>query len=468
MKLQGSYAYDKTGNRTASKRLVTTQGMDCTGVPPGGPCTPTGPVAQLTERTYGYALANHRVITIGNTERRYDAAGNTIWIGPSAIDVMPPNDPEEPPPDNPLESAAYSGTEQATIGIDDGNPPPGIATKTFAYNAANRMASVSVDGSLTMSYRYTGNGERVYRSGSGQTAHTVFDPSGRWIGDYDENGQTIQQAIWLGDLPVGLIARVDGQSQLFYLQPDALGTPRVVIDPARGAQGAAIWRWELENEAFGEDIPNDDPDNDGNAFVLDMRFPGQQYDSATGFNYNYFRDYDTSIGRYVQSDPIGLIAGVSTYGYVEQNPLAGVDPYGLETGVFSLGQKPGQSGQIYQILQTTYAEMKDKDVPGTDQFFHCLATCRATKATGQSSVVRQFMNSKEFLSDYPRGRAGFYGDRRRRSHDEMAQDVRVDQAANEQGMECPPGKTCEQNCRSLLDNLPARYRPFMQKYRRDW
>jgi hypothetical protein len=193
MKLQGSHAYDKTGNRTASKRLVTTQGSDCTDAPPGGPCTPTGPVSQLTERTYGYVSASHSVITIGNTQRNYDAAGNTIWIGPRSIDVMPPNDPEEPPPDNPLESAAYNGTEQSTIGIDDGNPPPGIATKTFVYNAANRMASVSQDGNLTMSYLYNGKGERVYRSGSWQVAHTVFDPDGRWIGDYDEYGQTIQR-----------------------------------------------------------------------------------------------------------------------------------------------------------------------------------------------------------------------------------------------------------------------------------
>ena len=268
--------------------------------------------------------------TIGNTERHYDAAGNTIRVGPRSTDVMPP-DPESPPPGDPLESAAYSGTEQATIGIDDGDaPPPGIVTRTFAYDAANRMASVSQDGNLTMSYRYNGLGERVYRSGSGQTAHTVFDPGGRWIGDYDEYGQAIQQAIWLGELPVGLMAPVEGQSnKLFYLQPDALGTPRVAIDPTRGAQGTAVWRWELQNEAFGEEMPNEDPDNDGTAFVLDMRFPGQQYDSATGLNYNYFRDYDSSTGRYSQSDPIGLNGGISTYGYVGGNPMIGIDPTGL-------------------------------------------------------------------------------------------------------------------------------------------
>jgi RHS repeat-associated protein len=48
-------------------------------------------------------------------------------------------------------------------------------------------------------------------------------------------------------------------------------------------------------------------------FPYNLRFPGQYKDSETGLNYNYFRDYNPTTGRYVQSDPIGLGPGINAY-----------------------------------------------------------------------------------------------------------------------------------------------------------
>ncbi|GHE24616.1 hypothetical protein GCM10007167_00010 [Vulcaniibacterium thermophilum] len=134
--------------------------------------------------------------------------------------------------------------------------------------------------------------------------------------------------IWLDDLPVGLIAKDEtaANDRLYYIQPDHLGSPRVVIDPIREK---AVWTWPLTGEAFGADQPNPDPDADGIAFVFDMRFPGQRYDSASGLNYNYFRDYEPTTGRYVQSDPIGQIGGLATFAYSLSNPLVLFDRNGL-------------------------------------------------------------------------------------------------------------------------------------------
>ena len=50
----------------------------------------------------------------------------------------------------------------------------------------------------------------------------------------------------------------------------------------------------------------------GPIFVYNLRYPGQYYDSETGLNSNYFRDYDPAIGRYVEGDSIGLPGGINT------------------------------------------------------------------------------------------------------------------------------------------------------------
>jgi RHS repeat-associated protein len=84
--------------------------------------------------------------------------------------------------------------------------------------------------------------------------------------------------------------------------------------------GAKVWGGEFR--AFGELTA------ETGSWENRLRFPGQYYDSETGNYYNYFRDYDPTTGRYLQSDPIGLDGGLNTYSYVLNNPILYYDPTG--------------------------------------------------------------------------------------------------------------------------------------------
>ncbi|RBJ78911.1 type IV secretion protein Rhs, partial [Xanthomonas oryzae pv. oryzae] len=230
---------------------------------------------------YTYPTDSHRLRALASVARTYDKTGNTLTIGGKA--------------------------------------------REFSYDASGRMSMAKRAGALVMNYRYNGKGEQVQRFLGTTNTYTLYDEAGHWLGDYDSNGAPKQQAIWLDDLPVGLLANAN---KLHYIEPDHLGSPRVVIDPTRNV---AVWTWSLKGEAFGNTAPNQDPDGDGAALVLDMRFPGQRFDAASGLNQNYFRDYETINGRYVESDSLGLAAGISTYSYVLSSPLMDSDSLGQQS-----------------------------------------------------------------------------------------------------------------------------------------
>ena len=113
---------------------------------------------------------------------------------------------------------------------------------------------------------------------------------------------------------------------LYFIYPDQLNTPRLIQDQ----NATTVWRWDNQ-EPFGNDTPNADPNSTGTTFDFPLRLPGQYADQETNLNYNYYRDYDSGIGRYLQSDPIELMGGINTYTYVNGNSLSYVDLFGLHS-----------------------------------------------------------------------------------------------------------------------------------------
>src|SRR5882762_8200218 len=91
------------------------------------------------------------------------------------------------------------------------------------------------------------------------------------------------------------------EAKLYYIHVDHLNTPRLVADD----QQRTVWRWD-QQEPFGVNVPDENPSGLG-AFEFPIRFPGQYFDKESNVAYNHFRDYDTSLGRYLESDPMGVL-----------------------------------------------------------------------------------------------------------------------------------------------------------------
>jgi RHS repeat-associated protein len=219
--------------------------------------------------------------------------------------------------------ASTSGPLPAkTNNFDAAGNLTGDGTLNYTYSNRGRMTSVTNAGVVT-TYLYNGVGERVSKAGgyvpSGVNVY-AYDGSGQLLGEYDAGSAPVEETVYLEGMPVAVVKSVD----VYNVYPDHLGTPRVIES---AATGAVVWRWDASGP-FGMDSPNENPSGAG-AFTYNQRFPGQSYDRESNLYYNYFRDYDPQIGRYIESDPIGLDGGINTYAYVGANPVNWTDPQGL-------------------------------------------------------------------------------------------------------------------------------------------
>jgi len=191
----------------------------------------------------------------------------------------------------------------------------------FTYNNANRYNSLDIDSIPTATYLYNALGQRTGKVAISPLLdeHYHYNQSGQLLAISNAvSGNIISEYIYLNGTVVGTVAPT-----LSFVHSDHIGTPQVVTDSSENVV------WQGRARPFGETSEPVALQNQN------IRFPGHKFDEESGLHYNYFRDYDPSLGRYIQSDPIGLIGGLNMYAYVDGNPLSYIDPDGLR------GLRPG-------------------------------------------------------------------------------------------------------------------------------
>jgi RHS repeat-associated protein len=238
-------------------------------------------------------------------------------------------------------------------------------------------------------YQVSALGQRVAKAVGTTVTRFVYDEQGRLLGEYDGTGRLIQETVWLEDLPVATLRPTGGNGTptpvaVYYVHADHLGTPRAVTRPS---DNAVMWRWS-NDDPFGANPADENPSGQG-PFTYALRFPGQYHDAETGSHYNYFRDYEPGVGRYVQSDPIGLAGGLNPYAYARLTPLLKSDRFGL--WVFAPRGEPPGSG--------CGDARTDKYVPDNPYGFGFSSACKAHDKCYDTCGNSREQCDAQFLTD---------------------------------------------------------------------
>ena len=207
------------------------------------------------------------------------------------------------------------------------------------YNVENRLVRVEQpDGSIIAEYYYDPFGRRLWKDIGGVKTYFLYTDEGL-AGEFDENGLAIKTygykpaSAWGGE---PLFMKTNGN--YYYYQNDHLGTPVKLTD----RNGSVVW--SADYSSFGE--AEIDPSS---SVINNLRFAGHYFDMETGYHYNFHRTYDAKLGRYLETDPLGIskrpdfflfskgplcptgnrLDDINLYSYALNNPVNYSDIYGL-------------------------------------------------------------------------------------------------------------------------------------------
>jgi len=267
-------------------------------------------------------------------------------------------------------------------------------TRSFVYDAENQLTNVYVTNQWMTQFAYDGlRRKRIERdfawSGSAwaetNETHYIYDgmlvvqerASNNAVNVTYTRGPDLSGSLQGAGGIGGLLARTDPNGSTFY-HSDGNGNITALMD---GNQNIVA---RYEYDPYGRLIGKWGTMADVNHY----RFSSQEFFPNPNIYGYHSRFYDPTLQRWLNRDPFGEAGGLNLYGFVGNNPVGNVDPYGLAVGDWwdprtystSYANAAGASAVQAQLERAGYQSM--------NEFNLAQRTFQGTFTSGDMSTVQ--------------------------------------------------------------------------------
>ena len=307
------YAYDPAGNRTTARTDDTPL------------LYAYNPMNRLTSQSGGGVVAlsgrtnEPASVTVAGTPAR--GAGSTVFAGSAVLAsgtstvALTATDASGNTSTKSYEIDVPSTT--GTFAYDANGNLTQQGTKTYEWDAQNRLTRVLDSGTEIARFVYDGDGRRVQKI-AGSVTHSYVLDGMDVLQDRIGTGTTSVTRTVHGPGIDEPLASFASDGTVSYYLADHLGS---IVQQTNAAGAVTLTR---QYDPYG--VPLQGGGTSGYAFT------GQQWDAETALMYSRARYYSAELGRFLSDDPAGLAGGANLQQYVSGNPVRFVDPFGLCAG----------------------------------------------------------------------------------------------------------------------------------------